>query len=47
MAAMDSETRGDLLEIIDGRASHRATVQSPASCDLIGECAKTHAAPQA
>jgi DNA replication protein DnaC len=32
MAAMDSQTRGDLLEIIDDRASHRATVQSPASC---------------
>ena len=26
MAAMDSQTRADLLEIIDDRASHRATV---------------------
>ena len=28
MAAMDSQTRADLLEIIDDRASHRATVIS-------------------
>ena len=26
MAAMDSQTRADLLEIIDDRASHRATI---------------------
>ena len=31
MAAMDSQTRADLLEIIDDRASHRATIQSPVS----------------
>ena len=26
MAAMDSQTRADLLEFIDDRASHRATI---------------------
>ena len=26
MAAMDRQTRCDLLEIIDGRAGHRATI---------------------
>ena len=26
MAAMDSQTRADLLEIIDDRANHRATI---------------------
>ena len=26
MSAMDSQTRADLLEIIDDRASHRATI---------------------
>nr|WP_304609507.1 hypothetical protein [Polaromonas sp. CG_9.11] len=31
---MDSQTRADLLEIIDDRASQRATIQSPASCRL-------------
>jgi hypothetical protein len=31
MAAMDNQTRADLLEVIDDWASHRATIQSPAS----------------